>query len=64
MAINIQRFNEVVAAAKAKAAGNARWINAIDKAADGILSGACCEKIFLPVMIQINLKRRKETDKW
>lgn len=40
MAISIQRFNQVVAEAKAKAAGNARWINAIDKAADGILSGA------------------------
>lgn len=39
MAINIQRFNEVVAAAKRKAAGNARWINAIDKAVAGLLGG-------------------------
>jgi hypothetical protein len=39
MAINLKKFNEVVAAAKSKAAGNARWINAIDKAADAIIIG-------------------------
>jgi hypothetical protein len=37
--INIQKFNEVVASAKAKASDSPRWIRAIDKAAKAILSG-------------------------
>ena len=36
--MNTQKFNQIVEAAKAKAAGNARWINAINKAADAILN--------------------------
>jgi hypothetical protein len=40
MQINKAKFERVVKEAKARAAGDARWINAIDKAADGILSGA------------------------
>ncbi len=40
MAINIQRFRQVAVEAKSRAAGNASRIKAIDKAADGILSGA------------------------
>src|SRR5262245_34058186 len=38
MAINIQRFNEVVAAAKSRTRDK-RWLRAIDRAAKGILSG-------------------------
>jgi hypothetical protein len=38
MAINIQRFNEVVAAAKSRTRDK-RWLRAIDRAAEGILSG-------------------------
>lgn len=36
---NIEKFNEVVATAKAKAAGNRRWVNAIDRAVAGLLGG-------------------------
>ena len=36
---NKAQFNKVVADAKAKAAGNKRWIAAIDKAADALLNG-------------------------
>jgi len=36
--MNTQKFNQIVEAAKAKAAGNKRWINAIEKAADAILN--------------------------
>ena len=39
MEINKAQFNKVVADAKAKAAGNKRWIAAIDKAADALLNG-------------------------
>ncbi len=37
MEINKEKLERVVEAAKAKAAGNSRWINAIDKAVDGLL---------------------------
>lgn len=37
--INIQKFNEVVASAKAKAANDPKWLRAIEKAAKAILSG-------------------------
>lgn len=37
--MNIQKFNEVVEAAKAKAGDDMRWQRAIDKAAKAILSG-------------------------
>jgi hypothetical protein len=39
MEFNKAQFNKVVEAAKAKAAGNKRWIAAIDKAADALLNG-------------------------
>ena len=39
MTLNIQKFNSIVEAAKAKAAGDAKWMSAIDRAAQGILSG-------------------------
>jgi hypothetical protein len=39
MEINKVQFNKVVETAKAKAAGNKRWIAAIDKAADALLNG-------------------------
>lgn len=39
MQINQVRFAAVVETAKQKAAGNGRWIRAIDRAAEGILSG-------------------------
>jgi hypothetical protein len=39
MQINQVQFAAVVETAKAKAAGNAKWIRAIDRAAEGILSG-------------------------
>lgn len=39
MEINKAQFEKVVADAKAKAAGNKRWIAAIDKAADALLNG-------------------------
>ena len=39
MEINKAQFNRVIAEAKAKAAGNKRWIAAIDKAADALLNG-------------------------
>jgi hypothetical protein len=39
MEFNQAQFNKVVEAAKAKAAGNKRWIAAIDKAADALLNG-------------------------
>jgi hypothetical protein len=39
MQINRAKFEQVVKEAKAKAAGNARWITAIGKAADGLLNG-------------------------
>lgn len=38
MTINIQKFNKVVADAKAKT-NNPKWIRAIERAAEGILSG-------------------------
>jgi len=37
--INTEKFNSIVEAAKAKAAGDAKWIRAIERAAQGILSG-------------------------
>src|SRR5262245_16898710 len=37
-AMNTQKFNSIIETAKAKAAGNKRWINAIEKAADAILN--------------------------
>jgi hypothetical protein len=39
MDFNKAQFNKVVETAKAKVAGNKRWIAAIDKAADALLSG-------------------------
>jgi len=39
MEINRAQFNKVVAEAKAKVAGNKRWIAAIEKAADALLNG-------------------------
>jgi hypothetical protein len=39
MEINRAQFNKVVEVAKAKVAGNKRWIAAIDKAADALLNG-------------------------
>jgi hypothetical protein len=39
MKFNQTQFNKVVETAKAKAAGNKRWIAAIDKAADALLNG-------------------------
>ncbi|HEU0179406.1 MAG TPA: hypothetical protein VFV58_34675 [Blastocatellia bacterium] len=30
--INTEKFNSIIETAKAKAAGNARWVNAINKA--------------------------------
>jgi hypothetical protein len=39
MEFNRAQFNKVVEAAKAKAAGNKRWVAAIDKAADALLNG-------------------------
>jgi hypothetical protein len=38
MKFNQAQFNKVVETAKAKAAGNKRWIAAIDKAADALLN--------------------------
>jgi hypothetical protein len=38
MKFNQTQFNKVVETAKAKAAGNKRWIAAIDKAADALLN--------------------------
>jgi len=38
MTLNIQKFTAIVAAAKAKAAGNPRWLTAISKAADAIIN--------------------------
>jgi hypothetical protein len=37
--MNIQKFNEIVETAKAKAANDPKWLRAIAKAADAILSG-------------------------
>ena len=37
--INTEKFNSIVEGAKAKAAGDAKWIRAIEKAAKAILSG-------------------------
>jgi hypothetical protein len=39
MELNKAQFEKVVADAKAKVAGNKRWIAAIDKAADALLNG-------------------------
>lgn len=39
MNINIQKFNEVVAGAKAKSVNDPKWTRAIEKAAKAILSG-------------------------
>jgi hypothetical protein len=39
MEINKAQFEKVVETAKAKVAGNKRWIAAIDKAADALLNG-------------------------
>ena len=39
MKSNEAQFNKVVETAKAKVAGNKRWIAAIDKAADALLNG-------------------------
>ena len=39
MEINRAQFNKVVADAKAKVAGNKRWIAAIDAAVKGLMSG-------------------------
>lgn len=39
MNINKIQFEKVVEAAKARAAGSPRWLKAIDRAAEGILSG-------------------------
>jgi hypothetical protein len=39
MQINKAKFDAVVREAKVKAAGNARWIRAIDRAANAILAG-------------------------
>lgn len=40
MTFNEETLKRVVETAKAKAAGNARWINAIDKAVAGLTGGA------------------------
>jgi hypothetical protein len=40
MQINIQKFNQVVADAKEKAANDPKWVRAIEKAAAGILDGS------------------------
>jgi len=37
--INTEKFNQVVEAAKIKAAGDVKWLRAIERAAAGILSG-------------------------
>jgi len=37
--INIQKFNAIVEAAKIKAAGDSKWLRAIERAAAAILSG-------------------------
>lgn len=37
MEINTEKLERVASEARAKAAGNARWINAINKAVDGLL---------------------------
>jgi|SRR5215470_8477273 len=36
--MSTQKFNSIIETAKTKAAGNKRWINAIEKAADAILN--------------------------
>jgi hypothetical protein len=43
MNINQAKFNEVVASAKAKAAGHPAWVRAIDKAADVLLNNPYVE---------------------
>jgi hypothetical protein len=39
MTLNIQKFNQIVETAKAKAANDPKWLRAIEKAAKAILSG-------------------------
>lgn len=39
MQFNKAKLEQVIEAAKAKAAGNARWFRAIEKAAEGLRSG-------------------------
>jgi hypothetical protein len=42
---NIEKFNAVIEAAKTRAAGNTRWIKAIERAADNLLNNPCITEV-------------------